>query len=914
MTKRRKATTAAGVAGILAAACGLAACSGETVNERAAGTAATGPPTQQQVRIPDGPDLVMIPQTEVPMFSCTVLIPAGSALETPATNGAAHYLEHLLFNGTTTRTREEIYSRTDLLGAYNNASTQRERAVFQLLLPSENWKEGLELQSDMLLHSTLPHDMFEKEKGIILEELAKDRTDPEYEADRFTERVLWGDDARALSVLGTEESISGMDPEAVARFYHERYRPAGMTILVMGDFEPDALVAEMTRLYGGGTDGDAPTLPPRPPFPVESAVHYRALDGLGKVRVTVMLPLPGVSAPEYAAADLLATLLADGEHCAVQRAVEAACGPAISCGASLEAGEPWSLLTISAELPEGASGGEAEGTRAPAVGAILRHLGNLLTLQEIAEDLPSARRGKLVEEISLREKMHYYGLMRAALLDSGDPSVAERVLQDTQRLSPADVGEALRSSLRRGLAVATVIGSGAGEGTERLPADLFGAADRPLPELEAGGGAEAIPSPAAVVTAPEARRVVMPDGLTLICQAGPGARTFGAHLLLKDRAVLEERSGVPRGTSDVIHRMMALGTERLDEDALRGELARLGASLKVTDADFIPYDDYYFTPEYSYVRLETIDSFALEALALLGDVVRKPRFTEEALDKAKSAAAARAERDQGSPRDVADNLFLEALGPHHPQAGGVYGPPEEIRALTLEQVKRHHAVMTAPQNLILSVSSNLPFAAIERVVREAFAGPGGPAVELPPWEPAPDTAEPHVVETGREQSWILVGAPLDAEPADEPALRIAVAALSERLAEQLREHEGLAYSIGAGLRLERGPYVRMSAGTRPENLDRMQRGMLEVAAALLTETASAEEIEGARNRGEGRQRMRRLSRTGQAYAMGMAELAGRDPLHLDADAPALRAVTPEDVTRVAARYLAFEHPVVAIAR
>jgi predicted Zn-dependent peptidase len=153
------------------------------------------------------------------------------------------------------------------------------------------------------------------------------------------------------------------------------------------------------------------------------------------------------------------------------------------------------------------------------------------------------------------------------------------------------------------------------------------------------------------------------------------------------------------------------------------------------------------------------------------------------------------------------------------------------------------------------------------------------------------------------------------EGGDEAALRVAVAVLSDRLAERLREHEGLAYSIGASVRLDTpGPNVRMSAGTRPENLERMEAGMREVAASLASDPLSPEEVEGARNRGEGRMRMRRLTRIGQAYALATAELRARDPRNLDGDREALAAVTPEDVARVARRYLRFEDSICAIAR
>jgi predicted Zn-dependent peptidase len=139
--------------------------------------------------------------------------------------------------------------------------------------------------------------------------------------------------------------------------------------------------------------------------------------------------------------------------------------------------------------------------------------------------------------------------------------------------------------------------------------------------------------------------------------------------------------------------------------------------------------------------------------------------------------------------------------------------------------------------------------------------------------------------------------------------------LSERLADQLRERESLAYSIGASLRFdEPGRCVLMSAGTRPENLSRMEAGMREVAAELGAKAPSQSEIDGARNRAEGQTRMRRLTRIGQAYALCMAELRGRPPDKLDADLAQLRAVSPEQVHAAARRALAFESSIVAIAR
>jgi predicted Zn-dependent peptidase len=841
------------------------------------------------------------------MFSCTVLAPAGSVLETAATNGAAHCLEHLLFNGTTTRTREEIYARTDLLGAYNNASTQAERTVFQLLLPSEKWREGLELQADMLLHSTIPADMFEKEKGIILEELAKDRSSPEYEAVLWEGRALWGDDPRALPVLGTETSIASMPRDSVVAFYRARYRPGAMTLVLMGDFDVDEARAEIAKRYTAPPES-IPPLPPRPPFPAGRTLVAKRFHGLGGTRVHVRMPGPPLSGTGFAGAGFLELLLSSGEKSSVRRAVEATGSSALSADVSVEGADSWSMLSVALELPPSVADAR------PVAEAVVAHLVSLASRGADVADREAARRALLADDISLREKMHYFGLMRADVL-AADPDAA---LHRTDNLPAAEraAHALLQAFVADGRVLATACGDGVTEGTAALgPPPGIAAAFW----LESGGHGDPAPLPPAPPAAArtETRRVVLENGMVVVAHSSNDSRTFAAHVLLKGRARHEAALGVPRGAVDVVHRMMGRRTAKRDPDELRGLLAAYGASLKVTDADNLPYDDYYFSPEYSYVRLESIDLFGLSALELLAETLYQPDLSAENLAPALAAALARAKQEAGTPRSVADAAFYGALGDGHPLAGGVYGPPDELAALDVEDARRVHAAIVAPRNVVLTISSNLSADLVLEAARRMFGSRETAAAAEPPELPWRARRGPARVEapTGREQSWIVVGAPLVVDAKEEPAVRLATAILSERLAEQLREKEGLAYWIGATARLSSlGACVAMEAGTRAANLERMEKGMLEVAASLAAAPPPPDEVEGVRNRGEGRDRMRRLSRIGVAYALAMAELRDRDPTRLDQDLPALRAVTPKDVARAARKHLRFRDPVIAVAR
>jgi zinc protease len=393
------------------------------------------------------------------------------------------------------------------------------------------------------------------------------------------------------------------------------------------------------------------------------------------------------------------------------------------------------------------------------------------------------------------------------------------------------------------------------------------------------------------------------------------------HLSFRDRRGAEIAANVPFGTADVLHRMLELGSASRTRDELRGRIAELGLVLKVTDSDFVPYDDYYFSAEHSYVRVESVDNACEEALLLLAELLSSPRFEETAFSTALAAAIARSEKDRDSPAERAELAYYSALGDAHPLAEGPLGDPEKLRALTLEHVKRFHSRYFRPERAVIAISASVDpgriRSALETTPLFASAPTSLETSEASAWRGRPIEGRVEtIVELGREQSYLIVGAPLEPiAETEEAALRLAVAVLSERLSERLREEEGLAYSIGASVRFASpGPNVRMSAGTRSGNLERLEEGMRAVVKSLIESPPGEEEIAGARNRAEGQRRMRRLARIGQAYALATEELHGRDPRELDSDLPGLRAVGPAEVLRASERYLGFESSIVAIAK
>jgi predicted Zn-dependent peptidase len=121
----------------------------------------------------NGLQVLLIENPALPMVGVNTVVKVGSAYETFATSGMSHMLEHLLFNGTNSRTQKQLYDDTDRIGGYNNANTSEYFTNYMMVTPADNIVNGMEIQADMLFNSILPVDKFQKEKGIVLEEISK---------------------------------------------------------------------------------------------------------------------------------------------------------------------------------------------------------------------------------------------------------------------------------------------------------------------------------------------------------------------------------------------------------------------------------------------------------------------------------------------------------------------------------------------------------------------------------------------------------------------------------------------------------------------------------------------------------------------------------------------------------------------
>jgi predicted Zn-dependent peptidase len=173
-------------------------------------------------------------------------VAVGSRDEAPGTYGSTHFLEHLLFKGTLTRSALDIAVSFDSVGGEHNAMTAKEYTCYYAKVQDRDLPMAVDVIADMLTSSVLDAQEFDNERSVILEELAMADDDPsDVTSERFFEAVF-GDHPLGRPIGGSPETISAATRDAVWNHYRSNYRPRDVVITVAGAVDHDLLVAEVT--------------------------------------------------------------------------------------------------------------------------------------------------------------------------------------------------------------------------------------------------------------------------------------------------------------------------------------------------------------------------------------------------------------------------------------------------------------------------------------------------------------------------------------------------------------------------------------------------------------------------------------------------------------------------------------------
>jgi predicted Zn-dependent peptidase len=267
--------------------------------------------------LPGGLRVVTEAVAGVRSVSLGIWIGIGSRDETPEQAGAAHYLEHLLFKGTRRRTAREIAEELDAVGGDLNAFTAKEHTCYYAHVLDTDLPLAVEVLADVVTDATLHPSDVEIERSVVLEEIAMRDDDPEDLLGELADEALFADHPLGRPVIGSEDSIRGMQRGTLHAFWRGNYTTPRMIVAAAGNLVHDELVELVgTALAAAAAraNGAAPAAPRRPAPALLTPSPRLVLRSEDTEQAHVLLGVPGLSRhdPRRSALSVLNTALGGG--------------------------------------------------------------------------------------------------------------------------------------------------------------------------------------------------------------------------------------------------------------------------------------------------------------------------------------------------------------------------------------------------------------------------------------------------------------------------------------------------------------------------------------------------------------------------------------------------------------------------
>ena len=262
--------------------------------------------------LPNGLRVLSSTMPHTRSVSVGIFVGAGSRYEDEPIAGASHYLEHMLFKGTERRPKPELISGAiESVGGIMNASTDREATVYYAKVARDHFPLAFDVLSDMILHPLFAEQEVERERGVIIEELAMTYDQPDAFADLLIDEALWPKQAMGRDIGGSRESVGALSRQALIDYHQRQYVPGNVVVAVAGNVTHEEVLSLVGGQMGAWEEGEPLTMEPVTPNPEGPIVT------LGKRKTDqahICLALDGVSAEadDRYALDMMNAVLGEG--------------------------------------------------------------------------------------------------------------------------------------------------------------------------------------------------------------------------------------------------------------------------------------------------------------------------------------------------------------------------------------------------------------------------------------------------------------------------------------------------------------------------------------------------------------------------------------------------------------------------
>ena len=266
----------------------------------------------QRTTLDNGLRIVTAPMPGTRSVAVSVYVGAGSRYEKQEEAGISHLLEHLLFKGTEKRpSAQQISELIDGVGGVMNAGTDRELTVYYAKVARPHFERAADVLTDMVRHALIAPEEIDKERKVVIEELASIGDSPAQLVDMLLDATMWPGQALGRDVAGTEASVSALTRQATVDYLRRQYVPNNIVVAVAGAIDHEEVVAFCAQALGDWARGV-----PASWFPAVNgnssarvALTYKRTE---QTHIEIAVPALSSQHPDRFALDLISVILGEG--------------------------------------------------------------------------------------------------------------------------------------------------------------------------------------------------------------------------------------------------------------------------------------------------------------------------------------------------------------------------------------------------------------------------------------------------------------------------------------------------------------------------------------------------------------------------------------------------------------------------
>ncbi|MCL2660849.1 MAG: insulinase family protein [Acidobacteriaceae bacterium] len=244
--------------------------------------------------------------------SMGVWITSGSRDEAAEINGISHFIEHMVFKGTTSRPAQQIAREVDSIGGNLDAFTSKEMVCFNIKVLDDNVAPGLDILADLVLHPTFACEEILREQGVILEEIKMDADNPDYLVSEIFTQNFWKGVPLGRPTLGTRKTVSGFNQQVLFDFYGSRFTPANIIFSAAGHLDHESFVAQVEQHFRSLAPANGHGFARIEAPPATPHITLRRKKALEQVQLCLGMPAPAAHDPDRYAMSLLSCMLGGG--------------------------------------------------------------------------------------------------------------------------------------------------------------------------------------------------------------------------------------------------------------------------------------------------------------------------------------------------------------------------------------------------------------------------------------------------------------------------------------------------------------------------------------------------------------------------------------------------------------------------